>query len=168
MANLFSNLLKTFINRKCKNQWNVTVLLLNQSTVVFFKVLSYCLLFLLFINDLNLAQYPIHSYAYDTTLHFSVLCNRHPTPQKLWGAIRCLTSALSLVSDGGRANPVLFNASKTQFLQPYTGKLEHSSFVCFSTCLWLEFFQKRSECQDTYHAKLDFHPLPLFLLLSSV
>ena len=26
----------------------------------------------------------------------------------------------------------------------YTGKLWNSSFVCFSTCLWLELFQKRS------------------------
>ena len=32
-------------------------------------------------------------------------------------AIGCLTSDLSLVSDWGRTNLVLFNASKTQFLQ---------------------------------------------------
>ena len=81
-------------------------------------------LFLLFINDLNLTKCHIHCYADNTTLHFSTSYNRHPTQQELsdsrWDAIGCLTSDLSLVSDWGRANLVLFNASKTQFLQQST------------------------------------------------
>ena len=79
-------------------------------------------LFLLFINDLlNMTQCPIHAYADDTTLHFSTSYNRRPIQQVLSDsrrdAIGCLTSDLSLVSDCGRANLVLFNASKIQFLQ---------------------------------------------------
>ena len=35
-------------------------------------------------------------------------------------AIGCLTSDLSLVSDWGRVNPILFNVSKNQFLQLFT------------------------------------------------
>ena len=79
-------------------------------------------LFLLFINDLlNLTQCPIHSYADDSTLHFSTSFNRRPTQQELDASRRDatdrLTSDLSLISEWGRANLVLFNASKTQFLQ---------------------------------------------------
>ena len=78
-------------------------------------------LFLLFINDLlNLTQCPIHSYADDSTLHFSTKFDRRPTQQELINsrrdAIERLTSDLSLISDWGKANLVLFNASKTQFL----------------------------------------------------
>ena len=39
------------------------------------------------------------------------------------------------------------NARINEYLHsfiPYTGKLKLSSFVCFSTCLRLKFFQKRS------------------------
>ncbi len=40
-------------------------------------------LFLLFINDLlSLTNCPIHSYADDTTLHYSTSFNRHPTQQE--------------------------------------------------------------------------------------
>ena len=79
-------------------------------------------LFLLFINDLlNLTQCPIQSYADDTTLHFSLLYNRHPTQEKLndsrRDAIGRLISDLSLVSDWGKTNLVFLNASKTQFLE---------------------------------------------------
>ena len=79
-------------------------------------------LFLLFINDLlNLNKC---SYADDTTLHFSTSYNRRPTHQEVCDsrrdAIGRLTSDLSLVSDLGRANLVLFNASKTQFVQLFT------------------------------------------------
>ena len=78
-------------------------------------------LFLLFINDLNLTQCPIHNYADDTTLHFSTSYNRRPTQQELNDSRRDvigrLTSDLSLVSEQSRANLLLFNASKTQFLQ---------------------------------------------------
>ena len=78
-------------------------------------------LFLLFINDLlNLTQSPIHSYDDDTTLHFSTLYKRRKTQQALndsrRDAIGRLHSDFSIVSDCGRANLVLFNASKTQFL----------------------------------------------------
>ena len=79
-------------------------------------------IFLLVINDLlNMTQCSIHSYADDTTMHFSTSYNRHLTQQELNGsrrdAIGSLTSDFSLVSDKGRANLVLFNASKTLFLQ---------------------------------------------------
>ena len=80
-------------------------------------VLSHTL-FLLFIKDLlNLTQFPIHSHADDTTLHFSTSYNRRPTKQELSDsrrdAIGRLTSDLSLVFDWGRANLDLFIASKT-------------------------------------------------------
>ena len=82
-------------------------------------------LFLLFIYDLlNLIQCTIHSIADDTTLHFSTSYNRRRSQQELndsrRDAIGRLTSDLSLVSDLGRANLVVFNASQTQFLQLYT------------------------------------------------
>ena len=75
-------------------------------------------LFLLFINDLlNLTQCPIHSYADDTTLHFSTSYNRRPTQQELSDSRRDvigrLFSDFSLDFDWGRANLVLFNISKT-------------------------------------------------------
>ena len=79
-------------------------------------------LFLLFINNLlNLTQCHIHSYADDTTLHFSTSYKRRPTQQELndsrHDAIGRPAFDLSLVSDWGRTNLVLFNASKTQFPQ---------------------------------------------------
>ena len=85
------------------------------------SVLSPTLL-LLFINYLiNLIQLSIHSYADHTILHFSTSYNMRPTQQELNNsrrdAIGRLTSDLSLVSDWSRAILVLFNASKTQFLQ---------------------------------------------------
>ena len=78
-------------------------------------------LFLLFINDLlSLTQCSIHSYADDSTLHFSTSFPRRPTQQELYtsrqDAAERLTSDLSVISDWGKANLVLFNASKTQFL----------------------------------------------------
>merc|ERR1712035_293843 len=78
-------------------------------------------LFLLFINDLlTLTQCSIHSYADDSTLHFSTSFPRRPTQQKLHtsrqDAAERLTSDLSVISNWGKANLVLFNASKTQFL----------------------------------------------------
>ena len=79
---------------------------------------------LLFINDLNLTQCSIHSYADDTTSHFSTSYNRRLTQQELSDsrrdAIGSLTSNLSLVSDWSRPILVLFNVSKTQFLQLFT------------------------------------------------
>merc|ERR1711980_84959 len=78
-------------------------------------------LFLLFINDLlSLTQCSIHSYADDSTLHFSTSSPRRLTQQELYtsreDAAERLTSDLSVTSQWGRANLVLFNASKTQFL----------------------------------------------------
>merc|ERR1711980_48728 len=78
-------------------------------------------LFLLFINDLlSLTHCPIHSYADDSTLHFSTSFSRRPNLQELTNtrhdAAERLTSDLSLISDWGRTNLVSFNASKTQFL----------------------------------------------------
>ena len=79
-------------------------------------------LFLLYIDDLlNLIQCYIHSYADNTTVQASTSYNKCPTQQELSDsmqyAIGRLTSDLSLVSDWGGANKVLFNASKTHFLQ---------------------------------------------------
>jgi hypothetical protein len=79
------------------------------------------ILFLLFINDLlNCTTSPIHSYADDTTLHFSTSFANRPSQQLLNtsrdDAVACLTSDLSLISDWGKENLVVFNASKTQFL----------------------------------------------------
>ena len=78
-------------------------------------------LFLLFINDLlSLTNCPIHSYADDSTLHYSTSFNRQPNSQELEisrnDAAERLTSDLSIISDWGRRNLVSFNASKTQFL----------------------------------------------------
>ena len=78
-------------------------------------------LFILFINDLfNLTQCSIHSYADDSILHFSTSFPRQQSQQELHDSRRDaterLTSDLSIISEWGRANLVLFNASKTQFL----------------------------------------------------
>ena len=63
---------------------------------------------------------PIHSYADDTTLHYSTSFDRRPSQQVLEAsrndAAERLTSDLSKISDWGRENLVSFNASKTQFL----------------------------------------------------
>ena len=92
--------------------------------------------FLLFINDLlNLTQCPIHFYADDITLHFLMSYNRLSTQQELndsrRNAIRRLTSDLSIVSDWGRTNLVLFNVSKTQFLQLSTGHNFPDNYLFF-------------------------------------
>ncbi len=64
-------------------------------------------LFLLFINDLlSLTNCPIHSYADDTTLHYSASFKRQPIQQELEAsrndAAERLTSDLSIISDWGR------------------------------------------------------------------
>ncbi len=63
-------------------------------------------LFLLFINDLSLTNWPIHSYADDTTLHYSTSFDRHPNLQELQisrnDAAERLTSDLSIT-----VNPLL-------------------------------------------------------------
>ena len=78
-------------------------------------------LFLLFINDLlNCTSSPIHSYADDSTLHYSFSFKRPPSQQALQNAreeaLARLNSDLSKISDWGKENLVVFNASKTQFL----------------------------------------------------
>ncbi len=72
-------------------------------------------LFLLFIDDLlSKTIYPIHSYADDSTLHYSISFNRRPTIQELndlrMGAIERLASELTIISDWGKRNLVSFNA----------------------------------------------------------
>ena len=78
-------------------------------------------LFLIFINDLlSSTKCPIHSYADDSTLHYSFSFARVPTQKQVEDArkvaLEQLTSDLSLISDWGKKNLVVFNASKTQFL----------------------------------------------------
>merc|ERR1711980_49343 len=80
-------------------------------------------LFLLFINDLlNLTHCPIHSYADDSTRHFSTSFSRRPNSQELSNArrdaIERLTSDLSLISVLGKTNLVSFNASKNSVSPP--------------------------------------------------
>ncbi len=75
-------------------------------------------LFLLFFNDLlSVINCPIHSYADDSTLHFSTSFERRPTLQDLQDsrleAAERLTSDLALFSDWCRRNLVSFNALKT-------------------------------------------------------
>ncbi|MPC66713.1 hypothetical protein E2C01_060865 [Portunus trituberculatus] len=81
-------------------------------------------LFLLFINDLDRTSCPIHSYADDTTAHFSTSFQRPPTLQEVnrsrRDATKRQTSDLSKISYWGRENLVVFNASKIQFLHVST------------------------------------------------
>src|ERR1044072_1084796 len=78
-------------------------------------------LFLIFINDLlSITSSPIHSYADDSTLHYSFQFERRPSQQQLIDsrriALEQLTSDLSRISNWGRENMVVFNVSKTQLL----------------------------------------------------
>ncbi|KAL7647645.1 UNVERIFIED_CONTAM: hypothetical protein RMT77_001245 [Armadillidium vulgare] len=94
-------------------------------------------LFLLFINDLlSVTSSPIHSYTDDSTLHFSFHFERRPSQQQLIEARRValeqLTSDLSRISNWGRENMVVFNASKTQFLHLSTRhNLPHNYDIFF-------------------------------------
>ncbi len=62
-------------------------------------------LFLLFINDLSLTNIPVHSYADDTTLHYSMSFDRQPNHQEVQisrnDAAERLTADLSVTSDWG-------------------------------------------------------------------
>ncbi len=73
-------------------------------------------LFLLFISDLSVTNWPIHSYADDSTLHFLTSFDKRPTLQDLQDsrlvAAERITSDHSLISDWGKRNLVSFNASK--------------------------------------------------------
>ncbi|KAL7641293.1 UNVERIFIED_CONTAM: hypothetical protein RMT77_008431 [Armadillidium vulgare] len=94
-------------------------------------------LFLLFINDLlSITSTPIHSYADDSTLHYSFHFERRPSQQQLIEARRValeqLISDLSLISNWGKENMVVFNASKTQFLHLSTRhNLPHNYDIFF-------------------------------------
>ncbi len=84
------------------------------------SVLSHTL-FLLFINDLlSSTTCPIHSYADDSTLHYSISFTSRPSQQSLQAssldAAERLSSDLSIIFNWGKRNLVSFNASKTQFL----------------------------------------------------
>ena len=75
-------------------------------------------LFLLFINDpLNQTFCPIHSYADDTTLHFSMSFQRRPTLQEVHSS-ECLTSDLSEISDCGKANLSVVQCLKNSITLP--------------------------------------------------
>ncbi len=88
--------------------------------MVFQRVLYCHTLFLLFINDLSSTQSNRHTYADDSTLHYSTSYIRRPTRQEVnhsrLEAARHLTSDLAIISDYSRRNLVFFNASKTHFL----------------------------------------------------
>ncbi len=78
-------------------------------------------LFVLFINDpLSITESPIHSYADDSTLQYSITFKSLPSQIELHDALVDATERLasdpSIISDWGRRNLVSFNASKTQFL----------------------------------------------------
>ncbi len=106
--------------------------------MVFSRALSYHPLFLLFISDLlSLTNCPIHSYADDTTLHYSTSFKRQPKLQELQisrnDAAERLTSDLSIISDWDRRNLVSLNVSKTQFLHlPTRHNLPHSYPLFFN------------------------------------
>ncbi len=112
----------SFLSGRLSQFWKmVTVLPVRLSRVEFHRVLSYYPLSSLFINDLlSVTNYPIHSYADDSTLHFSTSFDRRPTLQDLQDsgleAAERLTSYLVIISKWGRRNLVSLNASKTQFL----------------------------------------------------
>ncbi|KAL7629919.1 UNVERIFIED_CONTAM: hypothetical protein RMT77_019962 [Armadillidium vulgare] len=93
-------------------------------------------LFLLFINDLSVTSSPIHSYADESTLHYSFHFERRPSYQQLIEARRValeqLTSDLSRISNWGRENMVVFNATRTQFLHLSTRhNLPHNYDIFF-------------------------------------
>ena len=86
------------------------------------------LLFLIFINDLlECTSSPIHSYADDSTLHYSTRFDRRPAQDDLQRSrtdvqLR-MTSDLSVISEWGMQNLVSFNASKTQSLHITTRRI---------------------------------------------
>ncbi len=94
-------------------------------------------LFLLFNNDLlSLTNCPFHSYADDTTLHYSTSFDRHPNLQELQisrnDAGERSTLDLSTICDWGRRNLISLNASKTQFLHLLTREnLPHNYSLFF-------------------------------------
>ncbi len=93
-------------------------------------------LFLLFINNrLSVTNCPIHSYADDSTLHFSTSFDGRPTLQDLQDsrleAAERLTSDLAIISNLGRRNLVSFNVSKAQFLHLSTRHNLPNSYPLF-------------------------------------
>ena len=92
---------------------------------------------MLFINDLpSITSTSIHSYADDSTLHYSFQFEKRLTQQQLIDsrrvALEQLTSDLSRISNWSRENMVVFNASKTQFLHLSTRQnLPHNYDIFF-------------------------------------
>ncbi|KAL7633754.1 UNVERIFIED_CONTAM: hypothetical protein RMT77_015708 [Armadillidium vulgare] len=97
-------------------------------------------LFLFSINDLSITLSPIHSYADDSTLHYSLQFEKRLTQQQLIDsrrvALEQLTFDLSLISNWGRENMIVFNASKTQFLHLSTRhNLPHNYDIFFENTI---------------------------------
>ncbi len=93
-------------------------------------------LFLLFINDLlSITVWPIHSYADDSTLHFSTSFDRRPTLQDLQDyrleAAERGTSDLAIIFDWGKSNELSCNATKPQFLRLSTQHNVPKSYPLF-------------------------------------
>ncbi len=89
-------------------------------------------LYLLFSNDhLSITDCPSHSYADDSTLHYSITFKSRPSQTGLdndrLDATERLASDFSIISDWGRRNLVSFNALKTQFLHLST-RLDSTTF----------------------------------------
>ncbi len=89
-------------------------------------------LLLLFINDLlPIPNYPIHSYADDSTLHFSTSFDLQDLQDSRLEAAERFTSDLALISDWSRRNLVYFNVSKTQFLHLSSRHNLPNSYILF-------------------------------------
>src|SRR6201990_3183552 len=94
-------------------------------------------LFLIFINDLlSITSSPTYSYADNSTFNYSFQYEKRPTQQQLMDsrrmALEQLTSYLSRISNWGRENMVVFNASKPQFLHLSTRhNLPHNYDIFF-------------------------------------
>ncbi len=98
-------------------------------------------LFLLFINDISITECSIHSYADDSTLHYSSTFKSHLSQIGLHNAqldaTERLASNLSIIFDWGRRNLVSFNASKTLFLHLSTRHHLPDTYPLFFNNIWL-------------------------------
>ncbi len=90
-------------------------------------------LFLLFINDLSLINYPICSYVDDTTLYYSMSIDRRPDLQELEisriDAAERLTSDLSIISNWGRRNLSFLQCLKNYSFIYQLDKIFHTTFL---------------------------------------
>ncbi|KAL7632739.1 UNVERIFIED_CONTAM: hypothetical protein RMT77_016940 [Armadillidium vulgare] len=97
-------------------------------------------LFLLFINDLlSVTSSPIHSYADDSTLHYSFHFERRPSQQQLIEARRValeqLTSDLSRISNWGRENMVFSMPPKLNSSISLLDTIFHTTMISSSKTL---------------------------------